>query len=54
MRRNRRIDFEGEGEGGAAVFDGDYGLAAGADCFEEGCEFKAEGFALLDGDFAEG
>jgi hypothetical protein len=53
MRRNRRINFECEGESGATVFHGNERLGAGADRFEEGREFEAEGFAGLDGDFAQ-
>jgi hypothetical protein len=51
VRRNRRIDLEGEGEGGAALVGGDEGLGAGADGVEEGFDLQAEGLAGLDGDF---
>ena len=40
-------DVEGESEGGAAVFAGDYWSRASADGVEEGFDFEAEGFALF-------
>jgi hypothetical protein len=40
------VDFEGEGEGGAAGFGWDAGWCAGADGVEEVFELEAKGFAF--------
>src|ERR1700729_2561233 len=39
------VDFEGEGEGGAAFFGRDEWGGAGSYGVEEGCDLEAEGFA---------
>ncbi len=47
------VDFEGQGEGGAAGFGGDARLGAGADGVEEVFEFEAKGFAFGDAGLGE-